>query len=393
MPVAGPPTRGQRSEILPLTSIRGLAAWWVALFHFREFAPIAITTPVYSFLSSGYHAVDLFFVLSGFVLQLNYFHEKDPVTGRSLMQFGLARVARVWPLHFFMMVIFLVNPIAIVFFSRHGNLSDYPISGFFISIFLLNDWGFRFAWRFWNVPSWSLSAEMAAYFIFPVWAWLRWRCRSRNYLDYMSCAFLLLGLYLVFAMSGAETLGARIPELGVIRCVLQFLFGTALARIYDRHRSRSGACSASALFAVAAALMVTSARGICADYLCLPAAFGCLILGLAVARDCMIYRWLSARPLVYLGEISYATYLVHYFVKDWAEFVLVRPGIPRWLVFALFVVVTLAASAVLHRAIEVPSRQMIRGLARRPVPARLVELPADTGRDVALIALETVIDR
>ena len=53
-----------------MTGIRGVAACWVVLYHMYEFAPLP---PVLgNLLRHGYFAVDLFFVLSGFVMTLSY---------------------------------------------------------------------------------------------------------------------------------------------------------------------------------------------------------------------------------------------------------------------------------------------------------------------------------
>ncbi|MBB4632011.1 acyltransferase family protein [Sphingosinicella soli] len=55
-----------------LTSLRGLAAWWVVLYHTRSVLEPYVSGGVFGFLKNGDLAVDMFFVLSGFVMYLNY---------------------------------------------------------------------------------------------------------------------------------------------------------------------------------------------------------------------------------------------------------------------------------------------------------------------------------
>ena len=61
-----------RHELRPLTSARGIAAWYVVLYHVRLSASGTLPQGVIDFLAKGYLAVDFFFVLSGFVIWLNY---------------------------------------------------------------------------------------------------------------------------------------------------------------------------------------------------------------------------------------------------------------------------------------------------------------------------------
>ncbi len=87
-----------RAELRALTSARGVAAWWVVLYHLRG-ALAAPPLKVEAVLAKGYLAVDFFFLLSGFVLALRH--------GERLRGGGIAvvpdflrrRVARIWPLH------------------------------------------------------------------------------------------------------------------------------------------------------------------------------------------------------------------------------------------------------------------------------------------------------
>ena len=130
---AAPPIRA-------LTSLRGLAAWWVVVFHFREALPPQMPAFLHSIASYGYLAVDLFFILSGFVISCRYseyFSSKIEI--RNIMIFYGLRLARIYPLHFFVIIIYLINPIAIVIFSSSGLPND----GYEMYYFILSEISIR----------------------------------------------------------------------------------------------------------------------------------------------------------------------------------------------------------------------------------------------------------
>jgi peptidoglycan/LPS O-acetylase OafA/YrhL len=64
--------RGSPAHLDALTGIRGIAAWLVVLYHIRMSLLGIMPIPVLKVLAKGYLAVDLFFILSGFVLWYNY---------------------------------------------------------------------------------------------------------------------------------------------------------------------------------------------------------------------------------------------------------------------------------------------------------------------------------
>lgn len=104
-----------------------------------------------------------------------------------------------------------------------------------------------------------------------------------------------------------------------------------------------------------------------ADYVTVPAGIVFLVYAISDNDSNInkIWRW---KIIYYIGEISYSTYLSHYFIKDWVKFVLVNPGIDRGIVFAVYLIVTALASVALYRWIEVPGRRTLRRLTLRAFP-------------------------
>jgi peptidoglycan/LPS O-acetylase OafA/YrhL len=90
-----------QGEIKPLTSLRGLAARYVVIYHFRTFVGAPIDPDRWTpFFTHGSRAVDLFFILSGFILA-----ETNPVLDNAAAygRFLWRRMARTYPLHSFML--------------------------------------------------------------------------------------------------------------------------------------------------------------------------------------------------------------------------------------------------------------------------------------------------
>ena len=95
------PSAGTRPSLPGLTGLRGVGAVWVLLFH----AQFCFVHPV-PVLRAGYLGVDLFFVLSGFVL--SYAHPGLQWSFSRHRAFLLARFARIFPMHWAALLLIVV---------------------------------------------------------------------------------------------------------------------------------------------------------------------------------------------------------------------------------------------------------------------------------------------
>ncbi|RJP64838.1 MAG: acyltransferase [Comamonadaceae bacterium] len=339
-----------------LTGIRGIAAWMVVVYHFRTLMPAADSSNVLRLFDHGYLAVDLFFILSGLVLYINYHRKFEQLRLDEAVSFLLKRIARIYPLHLAILLLFIVNPVAILLFSSAGELgSRYSIEYFVMSLFLVQNWGFT-PWVEWNIPAWSISTEFAAYLLFPLLvlgvkrgAGLgRWLLPSLYLL-------LLLGVAALYGLTGQASLDHSISRLGIARCLLEFTMGLILGHYLSAHAQQvqRQATRAFVLFGLLLAGTVLAAP--VPDFLFAPTLFTLLIVSLLDKRT-LWSRVLASRPLVFLGEISYSTYMIHYFVKDWIKFLSDGIGAAE---FAVYVTVVFVASIALYRLIELPFRSRL----------------------------------
>lgn len=343
-----------RAELRALTGARGIAAWWVVLFHIR-LSIAGLPPTLAAMLAKGYLAVDFFFLLSGFVIALAW-HQRLHAQGlAAVAPFLRKRLARIWPLHLVMLTAATALAAALAATGRADPIS-FPPAQWPLQLLLLQNWGFtrRLAW---NDPAWSISAELAAYLLFPFLAravdWRRWP----SPLLLAAAAAILMALHL--SMAGAASLGTDIARFGLRRCLSEFATGTILHALWERWRGTPAALPSAA---VGGALLAAWLLG-APETLAVPAAFAAILLALALSAGAPRHP-LETRAIHYLGEISYATYLGHFLL--WRVFKLPFVADAAALAPALvlaYLLLVLASSAALYHGVERPAQRWINDLA------------------------------
>jgi peptidoglycan/LPS O-acetylase OafA/YrhL len=356
-----------RADLPALTGIRGLAAWFVVLYHIRLGAAPHLPDWADITLSKGYLAVDLFFMLSGFVLWLNYSDRLRRDGLKAVPKYLGRRVARVWPLHLFMLAAMVVFASAV---AATGELNPvhYPWAELPLHVLLIHNWGFTNGLT-WNDPSWSISGEAAAYLLLPL---LVLAVDWRRFSPAWAVAALLLLVSLLSATmnwNGATLLGEDIPRFGLPRAVTEFTMGTIVCALWQHWcaRPRRAAGLAAALVAAAALLAFATPA---AETLVVPMFLAGLLLALALTAD-RAGNPLAARPTYYLGEISYSTYLVHFLLYIVFKILFVAdPANVSLPLIALFLLLTLIASIALHHGVERPAQRLLNRLFDRRLKRR-----------------------
>ncbi len=341
-------------QLNALTGARGLAAWYVVFYHIRDAFGPEVPDGLISFFSKGYLAVDLFFILSGFVMWLNYGAKFERDGLRAAPEFLWRRLARIYPLHLFILAAMAVFAALTLATGRYDG-ARYPLAELPLHVLLIQNWGFTGALT-WNDPAWSISTEFAAYLMLPFAACGLVRWKRGVAVNLAIIALLCITLAFVLRSRGALTLGDGISENGLIRCLFQFLIGTLICAIWQQAsvlQDRSLMIFAALVIAVTASGW---AIGGLSEMAAAPALFAAIVYVLAQTS-----RWagnpLSTRIAVHVGDISYSTYLVHFFA--WILFKLLFVSDPTTVSLPLmvgFATLTYAASEILYRVIEKPGR-------------------------------------
>lgn len=346
-------------DIRPLTSLRFLAALWVVVYLMW---PNLAVGGMPALAAKGYLGVELFFVLSGFILSHVY------LQGFGEKRFGYrgflwARIARIYPLHLF--TLFGVMALGLAA-TAAGMAIDSGILSWktlLPNLLMLHAWGFA-GEAGWNHPSWSISAEWFAYLTFPLFAAAAWKLRNRPWVATGAAALFLAALYVGFERVAGYRLTEATFKWGALRIVPCFAYGCALFLVYRRAPlPRAGLLAAAAAVVMALSAALLSWDGITV------LSGGLLILALAsIPADKA--GLLGSAPAVYLGEISYAVYMLCAPWQILAVNVVARltgaedKQLPLVLWLAIIAGLIVAA-AIVHRLIERPARSFLRGWAKR----------------------------
>ncbi len=303
-------SNGARAKpaIASLTGIRALAAFLVLFLHADQNIPIGITQ--IGVVSRGYLGVDLFFLLSGFILTYVYFDTMQRPTARAFAIFMWHRFIRLYPVHIAVLAALVA---AVLLAGRLGlNLRSpeaFQFGELPWQVLLLHAWGVTDQVS-WNVPSWSISAEWFAYLCFPLVA--AGLGRVREPLGLLLIAAASLGIAaLIFAVAGWGLPGAWIAPSAFVRIAGSFVCGAALCRYAMlRHALESKSALNDGLAMVALlAFLVLPSFGV--PEFALISLLAIFIGALAMSSG-VTAKLFSLPPLVWLGEISYSLYMVHF---------------------------------------------------------------------------------
>lgn len=379
----------QPADLRAVTALRFFAAAWVALYAFWPDLDVGFTPNV---VAKGYLGVELFFVLSGFILSHVYLEAAGEKRFR-YRAFLWARIARVYPLHLATLLGVMALGLGALAVGMSIDASVLSWRSLPANLLMVHAWGFA-PEAGWNHPSWSISAEWFAYLCFPVFAFAAWRLRDRPAAAVAGAAAFLVGLYAAFEPLVGFPLTEATIRWGALRIVPCFAYGCALYLIYRRAPLRHAALLA-ATFGLAVAVSATFRLW---DGVTVLLAGG-LILALA-SLDNAKAGWMSSRPAVYLGEISYSIYMICVPWKLLAVNLAARltdaPDkklqIGVWIVVVAMIPVVAAAS---YHLVEKPARKALRRLAvrRRSAPETMSD-SAENGRispEKGLQASKTIV--
>lgn len=336
-------------QLPALTGIRFLLALWVIGQHLTGpqqrlgIQALRLPYPIYRIIRGGDLAVDIFFMLSGFLLARGYASTRW--SGPKLRQYFLGRFARVYPVYLLSLV--LVAPfIAADWKPDTGRyLADY--------ILLLQGWIGTMPVN-WNTPAWTLSCEIFFYLVFPVAVFPIRRPRWRTVILYSAAACTMTRV--------ARTVGLPDSVQPLVH-FSDFLMGIGAAGAFGLLQRRSERPPGSWLylpgFAVIGMLIVWPNLlpwGIDLNSALKPLN-GILLIGLALGGG-VVARGLSSELVVYLGKSSYAMYILHVPIMWWCW----RRGEMNPVLYAAVVV---AVSALVYGLYEEPANRWMRGRDRR----------------------------
>lgn len=359
-----------KNEIRALTGVRGVAAVVIVIYHYGKFHLDRASGAAVWSVPHGYIPVDMFFMLSGFVIGYVYGDEHLWDSWQNYKAFLFKRFARLYPAYIVIAALYALKMAAgLTGEETFARFDRFDVLG---NLLLLTGWGLN-VYPLIGV-SWASSAELGSYFAAPLLMMLTLQKDVRWWT--VSVVVSLVGIYLI-AHSGEGSAGhldvvARNSFLPLCRAVIGFTLGLATLR-YASHLDKLSAIAQDVLVVVLLALMIAIAVFTVDD---LPIYLLFIPFIAVLSRDGRMAQALFGNRLVYhLGVISYSIYLLHPLFLTFAE----RSSRHLGNNLAAYVCCTLVAFAAIwllsylsYRFVEMPGRQFVLALLspRATAPAR-----------------------
>lgn len=330
-----------------IDGLRALAVLPVILFHLG-----------FNWIPGGYIGVDVFFVISGFLITSIIIKEYD--LGKfSFSNFWLRRIRRILPvlIAVVLVTLFLGKSLLyapdIYYLGKQGiasllsfaNISQWLTAGDY--------WGFA-AENSLLLHTWSLSVEEQFYLVFPVLAILLLKY-LRRWLALIIVIFSILSAILFIYGSKNHPdatfylLPTRAWELGS---------GAFLAILVNKNASKiqgNQYLSSIGFIAVVLSYFLIDGSGGISPYLVIPVIGAAFIILFSQGTDSFIKKGLSLSPVVYIGKISYSLYLWHWPVLVLSRNLTLRTNVEYSVYVLLALIFTL--SIISYHLIEVPTRR------------------------------------
>lgn len=351
-------------RLYSLDALRGIAALAVVFSHWPHFfyngtEPGALerqALPLYllfaPFYENGWLGVDLFFCLSGFVF---YWLYSGVVASRAISgrDFLVLRFSRLYPLHLVTLLAVALGQALML--RASGSYFVYPHNDgyhFLLNVFFAPAWGLEQGYSF-NAPVWSVSVEVLLYACF-----------------FALCRLLPVRAAVLAAAAAAGLLLVASGNLPLGRGIAGFFVGglTCLGYRHIVAQQRAAAVArwlpwlAAALWLLIPLATAWLAAPWYLRYLGALLVFAATIPSLALLET---RGTPLARRAAWLGDISYASYLLHFPLQLAAVGLASALGLGReafyspW-TLAAFIAVLLTASLASHRYFEMPAQRALR---------------------------------
>lgn len=353
-----------------LDGVRGLAVTLVVATHFGLHT------------SQGQIGVDVFFVLSGFLITSLLLRERDRTNRVSLTNFWRRRALRLLPALVCAIVLAVVVSVVAAPATRHSTIADVPfVLGY------VGNWAMLF-----GPPhaggllshTWSLAVEEQFYIVWPLLgvAWLCVTRDRRRAARVVGAVAVADALYFVFALSdwwpsraifATDTHAFGLLAGSALALWIQRDGPATLANGSSRRRlSRAGGASAVLIVGLACFGRL--------DLVILPAtaAAAVLVASLVLVPAGTLARAFAWSPMRWIGRRSYGIYLYHYPLA--AAFVVGRHlhGLHEVVVVAGCVAVSVLVAAASYRWVETPFLRRKNRLGAVPVPGTILQ-PVQVG--------------
>ncbi len=393
----GEGVRAEVGSVAGIDGLRGIAVGMVVLFHWlvlREgrhadaLVDLLKSSPVLELAArSGYLGVDLFFLITGFLLVLPWLkHAADGRPSPSAREFYRRRVLRIVPAYYVQLVFLFLVVLPLVQGFGYWRKDAYVLAGNLLAhlAFLQYTTPLTSASLNLNGALWTLTLEVQYYLLLPLLAplfarrpWttagamaaiaLLWHERSAHGMQGLVDAYVWLGrMWNLTEASGRHFLATQFPGY-----LAHFAIGMLAGRAWLLRRDAPGSAprplaSSAVLLAAPVALgavLVDGSRVLGEiTWLLTPALMGIAVWASVSLRLGWAVAALGFKPLAFVGRVSYSLYLYHLPVL--ILFNLYLPLAPPYLAFPLYLAVVVPLAWASYRYVELPFMNLRQGKPR-----------------------------
>ncbi|WP_276681366.1 acyltransferase family protein [Empedobacter brevis] len=345
-----------------LTFTRFIAALFIVIYHFagnlfvieNDFINVQR-----EFLNLG---VGYFYVLSGFVMMLAYGDRK--IVNKK--DYWINRVARVYPLHIF--TLFTIIIVSILISINYLEYYNFNVKSFLINALLIQSWIPEYSLG-WNVPSWSVSVEMFFYFTFPFiynFVIKRLSLVKLGVIFFMFWIISQIGMNTFYhsnSYGGYQSLDRYFLFYNPFLHFNTFLIGLWFGKLFKENYTKFSGNYDILIFVVfvACTILVYLLRDQFLHNGLLAIPFGILIILVALNTGGLT-KLFNRKAFVYLGEISFAIYLLQnpVYIALRKVFKVIGLNDNGYFVFFVGLILLLIASHLTYKFVEIPMKNKIR---------------------------------
>jgi len=283
-----------------LDAFRGLAAVSVVLFHMHLVGSVTEL----DYFAGSFHFVDFFFVLSGFVLTHRYAFKKNV----NFITFIKSRFFRLYPLHLFMLIVFILFQIVKMIAYKYGgfHFSDLPFEGnnpiseIIPNLLLIQAWDSAKLFSF-NAPSWSVSIEFYLYILFFLTTTF-----FSEFKKIIWTAISLISMYLIL-------IDSNFLNMSILRGLTCFFSGSLTYIIYKKisHNKPVGLLPSGFEFILIWLVITTVQYDFKYHYVYQTILF-CMVVLFFSFESGVLSNFLKLKPFQILGKLSYSIYMTHF---------------------------------------------------------------------------------
>lgn len=341
--------------------LRGYAAMLVVVTHLWS---EGVISSVFRFSRIGGLGVDIFFIISGFIMCYSI---RDRISPGDSVQFLKKRICRIYPIYLLVLIPFLIQ-----YLAQSSSANDLVDPMLIIGNLLLLPSFFDGAnYRMLVGPAWTLTYELFFYVLFAG-AMVLSASKNRAIYVVMSSIVVMVALVNFFGLKGARLQWSNFQYMVGDTLMLNFVIGSICYFIWKKYY-RPIFSTWMAMAAVIALTMIALLMG----------KFGfprIVSLGLPAGAIVLIFLFAEfemkrlIKPLLFIGSASYSIYLVHAVVAHWKYLVIGRGAHENDLTGILLTITAVVLGCAFYVVVEKPISVIVHRRAKNlPRPVNSLE--------------------